>query len=30
MTQKFQSIKGEGTVDDIFGSISDAIDKKMK
>jgi adenylate kinase len=28
--KKFQSIKGEGTVDDIFKAISDAIDKKMK
>lgn len=28
--KKFQSVKGEGSVDDIFGSLSDAIDKKMK
>jgi adenylate kinase len=28
--RKFQSIKGEGTVDDIFKAISDAVDKKMK
>ncbi len=29
-SKKFQSIKGEGTVDEIFGSISMAVDKKMK
>ena len=29
-SKKFQSIKGEGTVDEIFGSISTAVDKKMK
>jgi adenylate kinase len=28
--KKFQSIKGEGTVDDIFQSLSTAIDKKIK
>jgi adenylate kinase len=28
--KKFQSVKGEGTVDEIFASISQAIDKKMK
>jgi adenylate kinase len=28
--RKFQSIKGEGTVDQIFESLEDAIDKKMK
>jgi adenylate kinase len=28
--RKFQSIKGEGTVDDIFRAIADAIDKRMK
>lgn len=28
--KKFQSIKGEGTVNDIFDSVSGAIDKKMK
>lgn len=28
--KKFQSIKGEGSVDDIFNSISAIIDKKMK
>ncbi len=28
--RKFQSIKGEGTVDEIFSSISDAINKKIK
>jgi adenylate kinase len=28
--RKFQSIKGEGSVDDIFDSISAVIDKKMK
>jgi adenylate kinase len=28
--RKFQSIKGEGSVDDIFRTISEAIDKKMK
>lgn len=28
--KKFESVKGEGSVDDIFGSLSDAIDKKMK
>ena len=28
--KKFQSIKGEGSVDDIFNAISAAIDKKMK
>ena len=28
--KKFQSIKGEGSVDDIFNSLSDAIDKKIK
>lgn len=28
--KKFQSIKGEGTVDQIFESVSSAIDKKMK
>jgi len=28
--KKFQSVKGEGTVDDIFDSVSGAIDKKMK
>lgn len=29
-SKKFQSIKGEGTVDEIFGSICTAVDKKMK
>ena len=28
--RKFQAIKGEGTVDEIFSHISDAIDRKMK
>lgn len=28
--KKFQSIKGEGSVDDIFQLLSDAIDRKMK
>jgi adenylate kinase len=28
--RKFQSVKGEGTVDEIFSSICEAIDKKMK
>lgn len=28
--KKFQSVKGEGSVDDIFDSLSDAIDRKMK
>ena len=28
--KKFQSIKGEGSVDDIFNAVSAAIDKKMK
>jgi len=28
--RKFQSIKGEGTVDEIFSSLCEAIDKKMK
>jgi len=28
--KKFQSIKGEGSVDDIFNAISTVIDKKMK
>jgi adenylate kinase len=28
--KKFQSVKGEGSVEDIFNSISTAIDKKMK
>ena len=28
--RKFASIKGEGTVEDIFAAISDSIDKKMK
>ena len=28
--RKFHSIKGEGTVDEIFQSLKDAIDKKMK
>ncbi|HEY2721384.1 MAG TPA: adenylate kinase [Chitinophagaceae bacterium] len=28
--RKFQSIKGEGTVDDIFNSVCTIIDKKMK
>jgi len=28
--RKFQSIKGEGTVDEIFTSLCEAIDKKMK
>jgi adenylate kinase len=28
--RKFQSIKGEGTVDDIFKAIADAVDKKLK
>lgn len=28
--KKFQSVKGEGSVDDIFGMLGDAIDKKMK
>ena len=29
-SRKFQSVKGEGTVDQIFDSVSDAIDRKMK
>jgi adenylate kinase len=28
--RKFLAIKGEGTVDDIFSAISEAVDKKMK
>jgi adenylate kinase len=28
--RKFQSVKGEGSVDEIFASICEAIDKKMK
>lgn len=28
--KKFQPVKGEGTIDDIFSSLSEAIDKKMK
>jgi adenylate kinase len=28
--RKFQNIKGEGSVDDIFNSLSDAIDRKMR
>jgi adenylate kinase len=28
--RKFQGIKGEGTVDEIFSHISEAIDRKMK
>ena len=28
--RKFQTIKGEGTIDQIFQSISDAVEKKMK
>ena len=28
--KKFQQVKGEGTVDEIFSSLSEAIDKKMK
>jgi adenylate kinase len=28
--RKFQSIKGEGSIDNIFQSISEAVDKKMK
>ena len=28
--RKFHSIKGEGTVEEIFGSVSQAIDKRMK
>jgi adenylate kinase len=28
--RKFQHIKGEGSVDNIFNSLSDALDKKMK
>ena len=28
--RKFQSVKGEGTVDEIFLSICEMIDKKMK
>ncbi|MBC7875366.1 MAG: adenylate kinase [Ferruginibacter sp.] len=29
-TKKFQAVKGEGTVDQIFDSVSDVITKKMK
>lgn len=29
-SRKFQHIKGEGSVDNIFNSLSDALDKKMK
>jgi adenylate kinase len=29
-TKKFQAVKGEGTVDQIFDSVSDVIAKKMK
>lgn len=29
-SKKFQYIKGEGSVDDIFNSLSDAMDRKMK
>ena len=29
-SKKFQNIKGEGYVDDIFGSLSESIDKKMR
>lgn len=28
--RKFQSIKGEGSVDEIFGAVTEAMDKKMK
>lgn len=28
--RKFQNIKGEGSINDIFNSLSDSIDKKMK
>jgi len=28
--RKFQSIKGEGSVDDIFSAIAEAVDKRMK
>ena len=29
-SKKYQSVKGEGTIDEIFSSLSEAIDKKMK
>ena len=29
-TKKYQPVKGEGTIDEIFYSLSEAIDKKMK
>ena len=29
-SKKFQPVKGEGTIDEIFSSLSEAIDKKMK
>jgi adenylate kinase len=29
-TKKYQPVKGEGTVDEIFSSLSEVIDKKMK
>ena len=29
-TRKFQAVKGEGSVDDIFGRLCEVIDKKMK
>ena len=28
--RKFQAVKGEGSIEDIFGLLSDAIDKKLK
>ena len=28
--RKFQAIKGEGSVDDIFNAISEAVEKRMK
>ena len=29
-TKKYQPVKGEGTIDEIFSSLSEAIDKKMR
>ncbi len=29
-TKKFQTVKGEGTIEDIFSSLSEAIDRKLK
>jgi hypothetical protein len=29
-SKKFQAVKGEGTIDEIFSWLSEAIDKKLK